>query len=107
MRLVIFEGNEPATVERGQPLVNVGLHSCRIVGHIFLALRKFGDAFAEKLARRRFDRSEVAAGDTALKPSFLIGMKGDWHVCLHHKSRPVSTVKSGFLSATEFCNRKA
>ena len=66
-------------------------------GSALLALGEFGNAFAEKLTRRRFDRSEVAACNAALKPSFLIGVKCDRHGFLYHKSRAVSTAKPAFI----------
>jgi hypothetical protein len=47
---------------------------------------EFGDAFAEKLTRRRIDRSEVAAGHACFVPRFLVGVKCDRHVSLCHET---------------------
>jgi hypothetical protein len=55
---VYFKGNKLATVERSRALIDMGLHPYLIVRRAILALGEFGDAFAEKLTRRRFDRGE-------------------------------------------------
>ena len=66
--------------------VNQGLRPRHIVVLAVRLARKLGNAVVDQLARRLFDRSEVAGCDVRLDPRFLFGGKGNRHAFLYLKA---------------------
>jgi hypothetical protein len=81
--------------------VNQGLRPCHIVEFVALVVHEFGNAVVDQLTRSFLDRSKLAGRDVRLDPRFLFGCECYRQAFLYHNSRPDSTAKSGFHSATE------
>jgi len=64
--------------------VDIGFRPCQIVAFLGGVL---GDPFVNELARRFFDRSEVAGRHMDFTPCFLFACQCNQHDSLYHKSR--------------------
>jgi len=82
MILVFIEGYILAAGDGGPRFVDIGFRPYEVV--VFLG-RALGDPLINKLTRRIFDRSEVAARNMGLEPCFLFGCQCNWHHSLYHK----------------------
>jgi hypothetical protein len=83
MRLVFIKRHKLAARDGGARFTDIGFRPRQIVAFLAGAL---GNPLVNKLARRGFDRNEIAVRDTGLAPCFLVGRKRNRHDFLYHKA---------------------